>query len=166
MNTPHRISVARWHQWGAMLLGALLLFASAAALAVDAEDTLVDPALRTRYESINRELRCLVCQNQSIADSDADLAKDLRREVRGMLEAGKTDAEIRGFMTDRYGDFVLYKPRSTVLWAAPAVLLLGGLVLVGRIVVRRSRSIATAAPDPDDSLANDEPGTRPTDGKA
>jgi cytochrome c-type biogenesis protein CcmH len=108
----------------------------------------------------------LVCQNQSIADSDADLAKDLRREVRGMLEAGKTDAEIRGFMTDRYGDFVLYKPRSTVLWAAPAVLLLGGLLLVGRIVVRRSRSMATAAPDPDDSLANDEPGTRPTDGKA
>ena len=166
MNAPLRGKAARWQPWSAVLLGAALLFASASSLAVDAEDTLTDPVLRTRYESINRELRCLVCQNQSIADSDADLAKDLRREVRGMLEAGKTDAEIRGFMTDRYGDFVLYKPRSTVLWAAPAVLLLGGLLLVGRIVVRRSRSIATAAPDPDDSLANDEPGTRPTDGKA
>jgi cytochrome c-type biogenesis protein CcmH len=133
---------------------------------VDAEDTLTDPVLRTRYEAINRELRCLVCQNQTIADSDADLAKDLRREVRGMLETGKTDDEIRGFMTDRYGDFVLYKPRSMVLWLAPAVLLLGGLVLVGRIVVRRSQSMASAAPDPDDSLANEPPDSRPTDGKA
>jgi cytochrome c-type biogenesis protein CcmH len=166
MNAPLRGKSARWQPWSAVLLGAALLFASASSLAVDAEDTLTDPVLRTRYESINRELRCLVCQNQTIADSDADLAKDLRREVRGMLEAGKTDAEIRGFMTERYGDFVLYKPRSMVLWAAPAVLLLGGLVLVGRIVVRRSRSMATAAPDPDDSLANDEPDTRPTDGKA
>jgi cytochrome c-type biogenesis protein CcmH len=133
---------------------------------VDAEDTLTDPVLRTRYEAINRELRCLVCQNQTIADSDADLAKDLRREVRGMLETGKTDDEIRGFMTDRYGDFVLYKPRSMVLWLAPAVLLLGGLVLVGRIVVRRSQSMASAAPDPDDSLANDKPDSHSTDGKA
>jgi len=166
MNTPERSTATRWQPWCAVLLGAALLFASASSLAVDAEDTLTDPVLRTRYESINRELRCLVCQNQTIADSDADLAKDLRREVRGMLEAGKTDAEIRNFMTDRYGDFVLYKPRSMVLWAAPAVLLLGGLVLVGRIVVRRSRSMATAAPDPDDSLANDEPANRPTDGKA
>jgi cytochrome c-type biogenesis protein CcmH len=166
MNALQRRSRALYRQLGAMMLGAALLFASANSSAVDAEDTLADPVLRTRYESINRELRCLVCQNQTIADSNADLAKDLRREVRDMLEAGKTDAEIRNFMTDRYGDFVLYKPRSLVLWAAPAVLLLGGLVLVGRIVVRRSRSMATAAPDPDDSLANDEPGNRPTDGKA
>jgi cytochrome c-type biogenesis protein CcmH len=166
MNALHRRPRALYRQLGEMMLGAALLFASANSSAVDAEDTLADPVLRTRYESINRELRCLVCQNQTIADSNADLAKDLRREVRDMLEAGKTDAEIRNFMTDRYGDFVLYKPRSLVLWAAPAVLLLGGLVLVGRIVVRRSRSMATAAPDPDDSLANDEPGNRPTDGKA
>ena len=166
MNTPSRVSATRRRQWGAMLLGAALLFGSASSMAVDAEDTLTDPVLRARYESINRELRCLVCQNQTIADSDADLAKDLRREVRGMLETGKTDDEIRGFMTDRYGDFVLYKPRSMVLWAAPAVLLLGGLVLVGRIVVRRSQSMASAAPDPDDSLANEPPDSRPTDGKA
>jgi cytochrome c-type biogenesis protein CcmH len=166
MNTLQRHPRTLYRQLGAMMLGAALLFASATSLAVDAEDTLADPVLRTRYESINRELRCLVCQNQTIADSNADLAKDLRREVRGMLEAGKTDAEIRSFMTDRYGDFVLYNPRSMVLWAAPAVLLLGGLVLVGRIVVRRSRSMATAAPDPDDSLANDEPDNRSTDGKA
>lgn len=150
----------------AAVLGGILLASSAAGWAVDAEDTLADPVLRTRYEAINRELRCLVCQNQTIADSDADLAKDLRREVRGMLEAGRTDAEIRQFMTDRYGDFVLYKPRSWVLWAAPGVLLLGGLLLVGRIVVRRSRALGTEVPDPDDSLANDGPDSRPTDGKA
>lgn len=153
-------------RWSAVLLGALLLVASASSLAVDAEDTIADPVLRARYESINRELRCLVCQNQTIADSDADLAKDLRREVRGMLEAGQSDAQIRQFMTERYGDFVLYKPRSWFLWAAPGVLLLGGLVLVARIVVKRSRSLATALPDPDDSLADDVPDSRATDGKA
>ena len=82
-----------------------------------------------RYENINRELRCLVCQNQTIADSNATLAQDLRREVRDMIAAGKTDDEIRAFMIERYGDFVLYRPRMTagnfLLWAAP-VLLLGG----------------------------------------
>ena len=166
MNALTPAAARRPSRIGAAVLGAVLLFGAAGAGAVDAEDTIADPVLRTRYEAINRELRCLVCQNQTIADSDADLAKDLRREVRGMLEAGQSDAEIRQFMTDRYGDFVLYKPRSWVLWAAPAVLLLGGLALGASIVLRRSRSLATEVPDPDDSLANDEPDNRPTDGKA
>ena len=88
-----------------------LLLPAMPSFAVDADDTLADPALRERYESVTRELRCLVCQNQTIADSDADLAKDLRREVREMLLAGQTDEQIRTFMTDRYGDFVLYRPQ-------------------------------------------------------
>ena len=72
-----------------------------------------DPALQARYENITRELRCLVCQNETIADSNATLARDLRREVREMIAAGKTDDEIRDFMIARYGDFVLYRPRMT-----------------------------------------------------
>ena len=145
-------------------LALLALLAAPAALAVDAEDTLADPALRERYESVTRELRCLVCQNQTIADSDADLAKDLRREVREMLEVGKSDEDIRTFMTDRYGDFVLYRPRANgrtwFLWAAPGLLLLAGLVLVFRIVRRRAHALVDAPPDPDDSLANEPPPDR------
>ena len=146
------------------LFALLAVLLAPRAFAVDADDTLADPALRARYETINRELRCLVCQNQTIADSDADLAKDLRREVRGMLEAGKSDEDIRTFMTDRYGDFVLYRPRANgrtwFLWAAPGILLLSGLVLVFRIVRRRAHALADAPPDPDDSLAHEPPPDR------
>ena len=99
--------------------------------------------LQHRYESLNRELRCLVCQNQTIADSNATLAQDLRREVRDMIAAGKTDDEIREFMIERYGDFVLYRPRMTaqtfLLWAAPALLLLVGGAMLFRVVRRRSQ---------------------------
>jgi cytochrome c-type biogenesis protein CcmH len=109
---------------------ALLLGAAIPALAIDYEKAFDDPAMQARYEHINRELRCLVCQNQTIADSNATLAQDLRREVREMLVAGKTDDEIRTFMIERYGDFVLYMPRMTpvnyLLWAAPVLLLLLG----------------------------------------
>ncbi|MEN3110715.1 cytochrome c-type biogenesis protein [Uliginosibacterium paludis] len=93
-----------------------------------------DAALDARVMKISEELRCLVCQNQSIAESNADLAQDLRREVREMLAAGKTEADVREFMVERYGDFVLYDPpvkRSTLLlWIGPglaAVIALGGL---------------------------------------
>jgi cytochrome c-type biogenesis protein CcmH len=110
--------------------------------AIDTERAFDDPVLQQRYESINRELRCLVCQNQTIADSNAPLAADLRREVREMIAAGKTDAEIREFMIERYGDFVLYRPRMTasnfLLWAAPVLLLLGGAYGVVRVVRRRA----------------------------
>jgi len=114
-------------------LVALLLAAAVPALAIDTERAFADPALQARYEHINRELRCLVCQNQTIGDSNATLAQDLRREVREMIAAGKTDDEIRTFMVDRYGDFVLYKPRMTpvnyLLWAAPVLLLLLGTIV-------------------------------------
>jgi cytochrome c-type biogenesis protein CcmH len=112
-------------------------------LAIDTEAAFDDPVLQHRYEAINRELRCLVCQNQTIADSNATLAQDLRREVREMIAAGKSDDEIRDFMIERYGDFVLYRPRMTaqnfLLWAAPALLLLGGAFAVVRVVRKRTQ---------------------------
>ena len=125
----------------ALLLGAFLAVAGTAS-AIDTEKPLPDPVLQARYEAINRELRCLVCQNETIADSNATLARDLRREVRKMIEDGKSDDEIREFMIARYGDFVLYKPRMTpvnyLLWAAPVLLLMGGLYGVVRVVRRRA----------------------------
>jgi cytochrome c-type biogenesis protein CcmH len=124
------------------MLLALGLLLGAHAMAIDTERAFDDPALQSRYEGINRELRCLVCQNQTIADSNATLAGDLRREVREMIAAGKTDDEIRQFMIDRYGDFVLYRPRMTagnfLLWAAPVLLLVIGAFAVVRVVRRRA----------------------------
>ena len=129
------------------LLLALAFAAANVALAIDTERAFDDPALQSRYENINRELRCLVCQNQTIADSNATLAQDLRHEVRGMLAAGKTDDEIRTFMIERYGDFVLYRPRMTasnfLLWAAPVLLLLlGGFI--GIRYIRKQAAVADA----------------------
>jgi cytochrome c-type biogenesis protein CcmH len=127
----------------ALTLLAVLLAVGGQAVAIDTEVAFDDPTLQHRYESINRELRCLVCQNQTIADSNATLAQDLRREVREMIAAGKTDAEIREFMIQRYGDFVLYRPRMTaqnfLLWAAPALLLLAGCFVLYRVVRRRAQ---------------------------
>lgn len=114
------------------------------ALAIDPEQ-IADPALRARYESITEELRCLVCQNQTIADSNAELAVDLRGQVRKMLEEGASDDDIRDYMSSRYGDFVLYKPplssRTAALWFGPLALLLVGLLIMAR-VVRRHRAAA------------------------
>lgn len=124
------------------LLVVLALALAGNALAIDTEAAFDDPVLQQRYEGITRELRCLVCQNETIADSNATLAGDLRREVREMIAAGKSDDEIRQFMIDRYGDFVLYRPRLTagnfLLWAAPVLLLLGGAFAVVRVVRRRA----------------------------
>ena len=100
----------------------------------DPAQQLPDPAQEERARGIGRELRCLVCQNQSIEDSDADLARDLRRIVREQVSAGRSDTEVVGFVHDRYGDFVLLRPRFTaataLLWATPAVALLAGALLV------------------------------------
>jgi len=134
------------------LLAGLLALGSQA-LAIDTEAAFDDPVLQHRYESINRELRCLVCQNQTIADSNATLAQDLRREVRDMIAAGKTDDEIRDFMIERYGDFVLYRPRMTaqnfLLWAAPALLLLIAAVVLVRVVRRRAQESDIEADGPE-----------------
>jgi cytochrome c-type biogenesis protein CcmH len=136
----------------ASLVAVLLVFGGTA-LAIDAEDAFDDPVLQERYENINRELRCLVCQNQTIADSNATLAQDLRREVRDMIAAGQTDAQIREFMIERYGDFVLYRPRMTagnfLLWAAPVLLLLIGAIVLVRVVRRRAQETDLAADGPE-----------------
>jgi cytochrome c-type biogenesis protein CcmH len=120
--------------------------------AIDTEQDLPTPALQERYDRLINELRCLVCQNNSIADSNAGLAADLRREVHDLLLAGKSDAEILRFMTDRYGDFVLYRPpfapRTWLLWLAPVLLLIVGAFIAFRIVRARA---SLAAHDADDS---------------
>jgi cytochrome c-type biogenesis protein CcmH len=123
------------------LLAILLLGGPAAA--IDTEPPFEDPALQARYEQIIEEVRCLKCQNQSIRDSNAFLAADLRREIRRLLEEGKSDAEIYDFLVTRYGEFALYRPRASgktlVLWLAPAVLLLVGILVLVRILRRRMR---------------------------
>ncbi|MFL6698865.1 MAG: cytochrome c-type biogenesis protein [Vitreoscilla sp.] len=105
--------------------------------------TAADPALEARMLDITSELRCLVCQNQTIADSHADLAVDLRQQVREMLQRGQTPEQIRRYMTDRYGDFVLYRPplnaATAVLWLAPAALLAIALAALAVVIRRRAR---------------------------
>lgn len=131
---------------------ALSLLGGTAARALDANGQLEDPALQARFESIAKDLRCLVCQNESIADSNVELASDLRRQVREMLVAGKSDGEIFDFMTDRYGEFVRFNPpvdRKTVLiWGAPFIVLLLGVVIIVRIVRGRSRMPLDDEPSP------------------
>ncbi len=111
--------------------------------ALDARQ-LADPKQQENYELLTKELRCLVCQNQTIADSNAELAFDLRRQVSEMLEQGKSNDEIIQFMTDRYGDFVLYKPafkgKTLLLWIAPGAFLVLGLIVV-YIFIRQKRAL-------------------------
>lgn len=121
-----------------------MVLVTAMALAIDAEPSLPDPRQQARYERLARELRCLVCQNETIADSNAPLAADLRRELRRMIVAGQNDDQIRGFLTARYGDFVLYRPplsgRTIVLWAAPGLLLLVAVGTAGIVIARKARA--------------------------
>ncbi len=124
------------------LVACVVLFTLAApALAIDTDKAFDDPELQARYEHIIEEVRCLKCQNQSIKDSNAFLAGDLRREIRRMLGEGKTDEEIYDFLVTRYGEFALYRPRMSgktlVLWIAPLVLLLGGGFVLVNILRRR-----------------------------
>jgi cytochrome c-type biogenesis protein CcmH len=112
------------------------------AFAKDAVPLADDPVVEQRLIVISEEMRCLVCQNESLAGSRSDLANDLRREIRILIKEGKTDAQIRSFMVERYGDFVLYrppvKPTTWLLWIGPFVILLGGIV--GLIVYLRRRN--------------------------
>lgn len=107
-----------------------------------------DPALEERVMKLSRELRCLVCQNETLADSRADLAVDLRNQIREQMKAGKTDQEIIAFLTDRYGKFVLYRPpidpTTYLLWFGPFVLLLTGLLLLFRYLKQRRDMIVEA----------------------
>jgi len=113
------------------------------ARALDDYGQLTNPALQARFEHITAQLRCLVCQNESIADSNVELASDLRRQVREMLLAGQSDDAIFKFMTDRYGEFVRFNPpleaKTLLIWGAPFAMLLLGVFIVYRIVRQRSR---------------------------
>jgi cytochrome c-type biogenesis protein CcmH len=124
-----------------LLLG--LMLASGTALAIDSEQPFPDPAVQTRYEHLTHELRCLVCQDETVADSNAELAADFRRQIHEMVAAGRTDAEIKDYMVQRYGDFVLYKPpvqsNTVLLWTGPFILLLIALTVVMLVVRRRAR---------------------------
>jgi len=125
---------------------ALLLAGPALAAVGDPAEQLPDPVLEERARAIGRELRCMVCQNQSIEDSDADLARDLRRIVREQVAAGRTDAQVLDYLYDRYGDFVLLRPRFTLatalLWGMPVIALLGG----GLLILAMRRRAPAAAP--------------------
>ena len=132
-----------------MLLLVLFLF-STLTLANIESVTFADEAMETRYNTLINELRCLVCQNQNLADSNAELAQDLRKQVHKMLDQGKSDQEIVDFMVQRYGDFVLYRPpfktRTLLLWLGPFVFLLIGVWFLIRYItsqVARSPSIVT-----------------------
>lgn len=113
-----------------------------------------DPAIEQRLNKLSQELRCLVCQNETLADSRADLAEDLRDEIRQQMKAGKSDKEIIAFLTDRYGQFILYRPQVTpttyLLWFGPFVLLLGGLALLFYYIKQRRDLI------PEQPLSADE----------
>lgn len=130
----------------AALALSVALSVAAPALAVTPDEVLADPALEARARAISEQLRCLVCQNQSIDDSDADLAGDLRRLVRERLLAGDSDDQVIAYLVSRYGEFVLLKPRlsarNALLWATPAIVLaIGGAFIV--VAARRRRTAAS-----------------------
>jgi cytochrome c-type biogenesis protein CcmH len=126
-----------------LLLAAL---ACTLALAKEAAPLAEDPVVEQRLIEISEEMRCLVCQNESLAGSRAELAQDLRRELRELIRAGKSDAEIKDFMVSRYGDFVLYrppvKPTTWLLWGGPFVLMIGGVIALLVYLRRRGQAVA------------------------
>ena len=123
----------------------LLALAVASVWAKDAAPLADDPVVEPRMLAISEEMRCLVCQNESLAVSRAELAVDLRRELRELIRQGRTDSEIRDYMVARYGDFVLYRPRvkplTWLLWAGPFVLMIAGIVALMLYLRRRNRAI-------------------------
>ena len=135
--------------WLALILA---LQCALSAWAGEATPLAEDPVVEQRLIVISEELRCLVCQNESLAGSRADLALDLRREIRTLIKANKTDAEIMDFMVTRYGDFVRYRPPvnpiTWALWFGPFLLLIGGVVVLVRMVRRNQRSAAAPVLDP------------------
>ena len=130
----------------------LALQCAVAAYAAEAPPLAEDPVIEQRMLAISEELRCLVCQNETLAASRADLALDLRRELRSLIKANKSDAEIMDYMVSRYGDFVRYrpavKPMTWMLWFGPFLLLIGGVVVLVRVVRRNQGRAEPAALDP------------------
>jgi len=121
-----------------LLLAFVLIGFAVPAFSIDEGQSFEDPDMQARYERIISEVRCLVCQNQTIRDSNVFLAADLRREIRRLLTEGKTDTEIADFLVSRYGEFVLYRPpmsgKTLILWLAPLLLIGLGFVIVFRVI--------------------------------
>jgi cytochrome c-type biogenesis protein CcmH len=130
------------HAMAACVLIVLMSFNTPPAFAIDPLQ-FKDRAQEVRFQNLTKQLRCLVCQNQDLADSDADLAKDLRKQVFDMMQSGKTDVEIKEYLVSRYNDFVLYdpplKPGTWLLWFAPGLLLLIGAGVIVSILRKRAR---------------------------
>ncbi|MBS1190909.1 MAG: Cytochrome biosis protein [Rhodocyclaceae bacterium] len=143
-----------------LFLALCLALVAHLAPAGDAAPLAADPVAEKRLTKLSEELRCLVCQNQSIADSHAELADDLRREIRGMIQAGKSDKEIIDFMVARYGDFVLYNPpfkaATLLLWVGPLLLMVVGLAMLGRHLKQRNRRVTDDAPLSDEEARRAE----------
>lgn len=137
----------------------LALFASSSVQAVTPDEMLADPALEARARALSEGLRCLVCQNQSIDESDADLARDLRILVRERITAGDTDDEAMDYIVSRYGEFVLLKPRfglrNALLWGAPFLLLIGGAIFVFR-ASRKKQPVEAASLSKEEQAALDD----------
>ena len=139
----------------------LCLFSSFAMAQVQEEERPSDdPVIEARLAKLSKELRCLQCQNQTLADSPAGLAADLRREIREQMKAGKSDQEIIAFLTQRYGDFILYRPRVTyttyLLWFGPFILLLAGLYVLFRYIKQRRDLIPEQPLSPDERQRAEE----------
>ena len=138
----------------ALLLSLALAAANAPAWAADAQPTERDSIAAARAVKLSEKLRCLVCQNQSIADSSAELAQDLRGQIREQIAAGKTADQIVAYMVARYGDFVLYEPplkaTTVLLWAGPALLVLGGFIGLARFLAARRATAAVPVLSPEE----------------
>jgi len=136
-------------RWFRLFIIVAALIASPHALAVQPDEILKDPAQEARARELSKQLRCMVCQNQSIDDSDAPLARDLRILVRERLQAGDSNPQVLDFLVQRYGEFVLLRPRlhwrTALLWLAPPVLLIGGGLVLFLLARRRSGG---SSPDP------------------
>lgn len=147
----------KWCMIGLVLLASLVT-TTPSVIAGEADALAQNPALETRLKAMSEELRCLVCQNQTLADSDAPLAEDLRREIRLQMQAGKTNQEVMDYLVSRYGDFVRYRPplntTTALLWVGPFVLMLMGLL--GLIVMLRRRQKVSAEVNSDAPLSADE----------
>jgi cytochrome c-type biogenesis protein CcmH len=142
-----------------LILGIVGVLMMAAAGAIDSDEPIEDPGQAALYERLIHEVRCLVCQNQTIGDSTAPLAADLRKEIRRMVVEGKSEAEIEQFLLERYGDFVLYRPRfqasTAPLWLAPLLLLGAGALTL--ILVLRRRATLPHDIDADDDADSQAP---------
>jgi cytochrome c-type biogenesis protein CcmH len=138
-----------------ILLIALCVFSFSLSFAKDAVPLADDPVIEQRLISISEEMRCLVCQNESLAGSRSDLANDLRREIRTLIKEGKSDDQIRSFMVERYGDFVLYrppvKPITWLLWIGPFIILLIGIAGLLIYLRRRNNAVSNIPLSDDDN---------------